>query len=118
MRQPYRAGSRASEGAAARSTSPDDALAIQADLRPLKSWQETVPCAAFARTGGGKVKVSLKGGTVFSVDRFRLYEPRVAGKAPGRIADSALDALPWEGSGPDPLGQNSGRRASSTGALV
>lgn len=94
---------------------------ISAELRPLKPWQQTVTCAVFARTGKGKVKVELRGGTKFAVDRFRLYEPRVPGRTPARIGERDLDKLPWEGTGPDPLersARGSGSTASSKGALV
>lgn len=75
---------------------------MQAILRPLKSKHEAQIVNLLARTGRDRITVELTTGKklIFAADRFRLFslEDR---RLP--VARHLLDALKWEGAGPDPL---------------
>lgn len=75
---------------------------MQAILRPLRPRQQTHTVELLARTGNKRIQVRLEGLSrqVFAVDRFRLFS--LADRRL-QVAAEILNALPWNGSGPDPL---------------
>ena len=75
---------------------------MQALLLPkiLRQGSESTPVEMIARTGGRRIKIQVTRGTghIFAVDRWRLY----SADGRRRVSDAEFDALPWQGSGPDP----------------
>lgn len=73
---------------------------MRATLRPRveSPTAEYREVELIARTGNRRIKILPAGGTIYAVDRFRLYEP----SRRRRLTDAELAALPWQGKGADP----------------
>lgn len=73
-------------------------------VQPARVGQTPFEAELLGRTGNGKVKVRMAGGTTFAVDRYRLHTiEKQRGQGRARLSVDQLDALPWLGAGPDPL---------------
>jgi hypothetical protein len=76
----------------------------RAHVVPLRRSQDGFDAELLGRVSGNRMVKVRRGDTIFAVDVFRLHAvDKTPGQPRRRLSNAEINALPWQGAGPDPL---------------